>query len=82
MLDAVIANPDLNRYVASFHPSHTLMVEGDDSQDLFILLSGKLDILKGDKKIYEMTEKGSIFGEMSLISQIVYILSPVGSRSY
>jgi PAS domain S-box-containing protein len=43
------------------------MVEGDDSQDLFILLSGELNILKGDKKIYEMTEKGAIFGEMSFL---------------
>jgi PAS domain S-box-containing protein len=67
MLDEVIANPDLHRYVIAYKPGHTLMVEGDDSQDLFILASGHLDIFKGNKKIYEMTEKGVVFGEMSFL---------------
>jgi PAS domain S-box-containing protein len=67
MLDEVIANPALDRYVTAFDTGHAVMVEGDDSQDLFILVSGELDILKGDKKIYEMTERGAIFGEMSFL---------------
>ncbi len=67
MLDEVIDNPGLGRYVTSFKPGHTVVVEGDDSQDLYILVSGELDIFKGDKKIYEMTERGSIFGEMSFL---------------
>ncbi len=67
MLDEVIKNPDLDKYITSFETGHTVVVEGDDSQDLYILVSGELDILKGNKKIYEMTERGSIFGEMSFL---------------
>jgi PAS domain S-box-containing protein len=67
MLDEVIANPALDRYVTAFDTGHAVMVEGDDSQDLFILVTGELDILKGDKKIYELTERGAIFGEMSFL---------------
>jgi CRP-like cAMP-binding protein len=65
MLDDVITNPNLDKYVTAFDTGHTVMVEGDDSQDLFILMSGELDILKGDKRIYGMSERGAIFGEMS-----------------
>lgn len=67
MLDDIIANPDLGRYAVSFETGNTVVLEGDDSQDLYILVSGQLDILKGDKKIYELTEKGSVFGEMSFL---------------
>ena len=42
-------------------------MEGEDSQDLYILLSGKVDVLKGRGKITEIDEKGSIFGEMSFL---------------
>lgn len=67
MLDDVINNPDLNRYLTSFETGQTIMVEGDDSQDLYILVSGELEILKGSKKIWEIADRGAIFGEMSFL---------------
>ena len=67
MLDKVTANAALDKYVITVDAGHPIMVEGDDSQDLFILISGELDILKGNKKIYAMAEKGAIFGEMSFL---------------
>jgi PAS domain S-box-containing protein len=67
MLDDVINNPDLNRYLTSFETGQLIMVEGDDSQDLYILVSGELEILKGSKKIWEIAERGAIFGEMSFL---------------
>ncbi|MBW2108478.1 MAG: cyclic nucleotide-binding domain-containing protein [Deltaproteobacteria bacterium] len=67
MLEELIAHPDLKQYLTEVDPGHTLMIEGDDSQDLFILVSGRLDILKGAKKIYEIAEPGSVFGEMSFL---------------
>ena len=67
MLDAVIQNENLNRYLTSFDKGEKIFLEGDDSQDLFVLVSGQLDILKGNKKIVEITEKGSLFGEMSFL---------------
>jgi len=65
MLEEIIQNPKLNKYLTTFNIGQTLFLEGDDSQDLFILISGQLDIIKGTKKIAEITEKGSLFGEMS-----------------
>lgn len=67
MLEEVIGHPDLEKYLTEIEPGHTLMIEGDDSQDLFILISGRLDILKGAQKIYEIGEPGSVFGEMSFL---------------
>jgi len=67
MLDTVIQNENLNRYLISFEKGEEIFLEGDDSQDLFVLVSGQLDILKGNKKIVEITEKGSLFGEMSFL---------------
>ena len=67
MLDTVIQNENLNKYIISFDKGKEIFLEGDDSQDLFVLVSGQLDILKGNKKIVEITEKGSLFGEMSFL---------------
>lgn len=65
MLEEIIQNPKLNKYLTTFKIGQTLFLEGDDSQDLFVLISGKLDIIKGTKKIAVITEKGALFGEMS-----------------
>ena len=67
MLDTVIQNENLNKYLTSFEKGKVIFFEGDDTQDLFILVSGHIDILKGKKKIVEITEKGSLFGEMSFL---------------
>jgi PAS domain S-box-containing protein len=67
MLEEITKNPDLARYITTFKEGEFLFVEGDDSQDLYILLSGRLDILKGDMKISEIVEPGSLFGEMSFL---------------
>jgi PAS domain S-box-containing protein len=67
MLQEIIHNPNLNKYRISFNVGETLFHEGDLSQDLYILVSGHLDIYKGKKKIAEVTETGSFFGEMSFL---------------
>ena len=51
----------------TFKAGQVLFLEGDDSQDLYILVSGHLDILKGTKKINHVTEKGTLFGEISFL---------------
>lgn len=65
MLAEVINNPDLDKYLICFDTGQTIFLEGEDSQDLYILVSGQLGILKGKKRITEVTEAGSVFGEMS-----------------
>ena len=68
MLEEIIGNSDLKKYLTTFNTGEMMLVEGDDSQDLYILVSGELDVLKGNKKMWEIAEPGSIFGEMSFLS--------------
>ena len=67
MLDQIINNPSLNRYIAIFKAGETLFLEGDDTQDIYFLISGKAAVLKGKKRITEISDKGSVFGEMSFL---------------
>jgi PAS domain S-box-containing protein len=64
-IDEIISNPDLAKYLITFASGQTIFLEGDDSQDLYILVAGQVEIFKGDKKIRDITEEGSIFGEVS-----------------
>jgi len=65
MLDGILNNPALEKYVTNFRAGQTIFLEGDLSQDLYILISGKVSILKGNNKIAEVNETGALFGEMS-----------------
>ncbi len=67
MLEEIINKPDLDKYLNSFETGQTIFLEGDDSQDLFILVSGRVDIIKGKEKIEEINEAGVLFGEMSFL---------------
>ncbi len=67
MLESILQNPDLKEYLAEYKEGQPLFLEGDDSQDLYILVSGKVEVLKGRQKITEYTEEGSVFGEMSFL---------------
>jgi PAS domain S-box-containing protein len=67
MLEDVIKNVKINRYITPFKEGKAIFLEGDDSQDLFILVSGQLNVFKGNTKIAEITERGSLFGEMSFL---------------
>jgi len=67
MLDEIIHNNDLQKYLKTYQKGDLLFVEGDESQDLYFLVSGHLEVLKGDKKIAEITEPGALFGELSFL---------------
>jgi PAS domain S-box-containing protein len=64
-IDEIISNPDLAKYLITFTSGQTIFLEGDDSQDLYILVAGQVEFFKGDKKIRDITEEGSVFGEVS-----------------
>lgn len=66
MLDHLINNPEMKQYKRRFEAGQILFLENDASKDLYILVSGELDVLKGQKKISEIREQGALFGEMSL----------------
>ncbi len=67
MIEQFTSDPSLSRYVTSFKRGEILFHEGDDSQNLYILLEGKLDVLKGQQVINTIAEPGVIFGEMSFL---------------
>lgn len=67
MLERVIEDDGLIGYRTAYQSGQTILTEGDDSQDMYILVEGQLDILKGNKKIWQITDRGSIFGEMSFL---------------
>jgi len=64
-IDEIISNPDLAKYLITFTSGQIIFLEGDDSQDLYILVAGQVGVFKGDKKIREITDEGSVFGEVS-----------------
>jgi PAS domain S-box-containing protein len=67
MLDEIIHHKDLQQYLKTYQKGDALFVEGDESKDLYFLVSGHLEVLKGDKKIAEVTEPGALFGELSFL---------------
>ncbi|MBU1275869.1 MAG: cyclic nucleotide-binding domain-containing protein [Proteobacteria bacterium] len=67
MIEAYQDDPRLGRYLISFHQGQTLFLEGDDSQDLYVLVEGELDVLKGEQVISVISEPEAVFGEMSFL---------------
>ena len=63
----IIKQPDMQQYAKTFAPGDTLFLEGDYSQDMYILISGILDVYKGDKKIAELIDSGTTAGELSYL---------------
>jgi PAS domain S-box-containing protein len=67
MFNEIIQDSSIEKHPVLFEPGQTVFLEGDDSQDLYVLLSGEVDILKGNKKIAKLSGKGSFFGEISFL---------------
>jgi len=67
MLDDILNKGRLDKYKVTFEVGQTVFLEGDDSQDLYILVDGKAGVLKGNQKLSEISERGSVFGEMSFL---------------
>jgi PAS domain S-box-containing protein len=67
MIEQFTDDPKLSRYIVSFRQGETLFLEGEDSQNLYILLEGQLDVLKGEQVINIISEPGAVFGEMSFL---------------
>ena len=67
MLAEIIRKAKLDKYIVTYKKGQILFLEGDDSQDLYVLVSGDLDVIKGDTKIARISESGALFGEMSFL---------------
>jgi type IV pilus assembly protein PilB len=63
-LPAYLVNPDVEDY----EDGDMIIREGNTDIDFFKLIRGALTVIKGGKKIAELTEPGEYFGEMAAIS--------------
>jgi len=63
-LPAYLINPDVEEY----EDGDTIVREGNQDIDFFKLIRGSLTVVKGGKKIAELTEPGEYFDEMAAIS--------------
>ncbi len=67
MLDRMKQDPALTQLARDYDAGQIIFLEGDDSQELYVLSSGEVGIYKGEQKIAAISEPGSIFGEMSFL---------------
>jgi len=63
-LPAYLVNPDVEDY----EDGDVIIRENNTDIDFFKLIRGALTVIKGGKKIAELTEPGEYFGEMAAIS--------------
>jgi len=63
-LPAYLVNPDVEEY----EDGDVIIRESNKDIDFFKLIRGGLTVVKGGKKIAELTEPGEFFGEMASIS--------------
>lgn len=63
-LPAYLVNPDQEQY----EDGDVIIREGNTDIDFFKLIRGSLTVIKGGKKIAELTEPGEYFGEMASIT--------------
>jgi len=68
-------NPELQKYARTATAGTVIMNEGDQAESLYILIEGRLDVIKGGKTIYEIVEPGAFFGELSFLLDTVRIAS-------
>ncbi len=67
MFEELLNNKDFAKYLKTFSRGDYVFLEGDETQDLYVLISGHVEIIKGTQKIKEITEQGAVFGELSFL---------------
>lgn len=72
-------HPDLQKYVHNCPAGTVILSEGDQANAIYILISGRLDVIKGSKKIHEISSPGSFFGELSFLLGTVPIASVISA---
>ena len=63
-MPAYLVTPDVERY----EDKDVIIREGNQDKDFFKLIQGALVVVKGGKKIAEITEPGDYFGEMAVLT--------------
>jgi len=74
-------HPDLQRYAQTCPTGTVLLNEGDQANSLYILIKGRLEVIKGGKKINEISEPGALFGELAFLLGTVRNASVVSAAA-
>lgn len=74
---SIYNHPDLQGYAQTCPAGTVLMQEGEQANSLYILIEGRVDVIKGGKKIHEISEPGAFFGELAFLLGTVRIASVI-----
>ncbi len=67
MLANIVNDPELGRFLRDFAPGEVIFFEDEESQDLYLLAEGQVEVLKGQVTISQVSQPGAVFGEMSFL---------------
>ena len=56
-----------------YNPGDTILSEGEKAGVLFVLIEGKVDVVKGNHVLNTLSEPGSIFGEISMLLDVPHM---------
>lgn len=59
--------------IVTFEPGDVLMSEGDRSGRIYVLVEGVVEVLKGDFQINVVSDRGAVFGEMSILQDLPHM---------
>lgn len=65
MFKDLIKDDEWRSRITSYEKGRIIFSEGDQGGDLYILVSGEIEVLKGEKAIAVISEQGAVFGEMA-----------------
>lgn len=60
-----LASLKLKKFEKTFPAKTVIFKEGNEGTELYIMVKGSVSVLKGIKKVAEIKDKGTYFGEMS-----------------
>jgi len=60
------------RTAVGFAPGDTLIREGGEARQLFVLVEGQVEVLRKQTEVSYVDEPGSVFGEMSVLLDMPY----------
>jgi serine/threonine protein kinase len=70
ILHTVVVKGEVPAKTIELKPQQVLFYEDDDSRDCYILISGRLEVIKAGRTIAYISEQGSFVGEMSTLLEV------------
>ena len=67
----IIGPNEISSQIVQYPTGTTIILEGDEGRQLYVLLEGKCAVYKHGVEITSFHERGTFFGEMSMILNVV-----------